>query len=114
MRYLRNRLGEAAVIRDSNQDFEDYQVLCEFSGPWKIVENYGRFAHQTTAARLMRAAAGGEASHDVSLAGRVRFEPKPMIDKGNGLCCPVPAREGVVGSARDAAGAGKWRYLALR
>lgn len=57
----------------SNLTIQEKKVRCEFSGPWKIAENHGRFAHRTTAARLTRAAAGGETSHDVSLAERRSF-----------------------------------------
>jgi len=44
----------------SNLIIYDKKVRCEFSGPWKYVENHGRFAQAPKAAPLKGAALRGE------------------------------------------------------
>ena len=52
----------------SNLTIKEKRLHVSWRGAWELVGNPGRFAHQSTAAPLRGAAAGGETGHDFTLA----------------------------------------------
>ena len=64
----------------SNHKIQNQEIRIEMHEPWKYVQNYGRVAHQPTAAPSEGAATGGKLDHNFLLAEKGRFD-KPEIYK---------------------------------
>jgi site-specific DNA recombinase len=85
-----NSVEKARFLKNngSNLSIQDRRLRLQFHGPWKIVENHGRFAQSQRAAPPCGAASRGESDKIFTVAEEVRFElteggyPSPVFKTG--------------------------------